>query len=156
MTRFYEKLYFLKNGQSCRKSTGNNLPLFFENLQFFMWTFSSRTNSSAKICENLSQKYALKTKKFHLPGPAAQTLGNIEKLVIPFFVPYNPLKHYLFITILWSQYFSSYIFFSLWVTRGTKILAIFSQKSRFLAKLTARSTNLRNQLTFLHALRGCE
>ena len=52
--------------------------------QLFNWTFLSKTNSLAKIHEISSQKYAPETEKFHLRGSAAQTMGSIEKLDIPF------------------------------------------------------------------------
>ena len=38
----------------------------------------------AKIHEILSQKYGSETEKLHLRGSAAQTIGSIEKLDIPF------------------------------------------------------------------------
>ena len=84
MSRFYEKSNFLKNEQSYRKSTWNKLPLFFGDLQLFSWKFLSRTNSLGKIRQNSSVKIREKSEKFHLRGPAAQTMGSIEKLNIPF------------------------------------------------------------------------
>ena len=75
---------FLKNEQSYSKNTGNKLPLFFEDLKLFSWKFLSRINSLAKIRQNLSVKICENTEKFHLRGPAAQTMGSIQKLNIPF------------------------------------------------------------------------
>ena len=80
-----QKSNFLKNEQSYRKSTGNKLPLFFGDLQLFSWKFLSRTNSLAEIRQNSSVKIRENTEKFHLRGPAAQTIGSIEKLDIPFY-----------------------------------------------------------------------
>ena len=56
LTRFHEKSIFLKNEQAYRKSTLNKLPLFFEDLQLFNWTFLSKINSLAKIHEISFQK----------------------------------------------------------------------------------------------------
>ena len=75
---------FLKNEQSYSKNTGNKLPLFFEDLKLFSWKFLSRINSLATIRQNLSVKIRENTEKFHLQGPAAQTMGSIQKLNIPF------------------------------------------------------------------------
>ena len=75
---------FLKNEQSYSKNTGNKLPLFFEDLKLFSWKFLSRINSLAKIRQNLSVKIRENTEKFHLRGPAAQTMSSIQNFNIPF------------------------------------------------------------------------
>ena len=75
---------FLKNEQSYSKNTGNKLPLFFEDLKLFSWTFLSITNILARIWKNSSKNYARDTKKFHLWGPAPQTMCSIEELDRPF------------------------------------------------------------------------
>ena len=62
------------------------------------------------------------------PKPCVQL-----KNLIDHFVPYNPLNK---LSVhhnceLWGQYFSSYIIFSLRVTRETKIFANFNKNSIF-------------------------
>ena len=70
---------FLKNEQSYSKSTWPKLPLFFEDLKLFSWTFLSITNILAKIWKNSPKNNARDTKKFHLWHPAPQTKGSIRK-----------------------------------------------------------------------------
>ena len=62
---------FLKNEQSYSKSTGNKLPLLFEDLILFSCTFLSITNIFARIWKKFVQKFKLcaQHQKVPLTGP---------------------------------------------------------------------------------------
>ena len=121
---------FLKNEQSYRKNTWNTLPLFFEDLKLFSWTFLSITNSLAKIWKNSSKKSARDTKKFHLWRPAPQTMGSIRKLYKPYCSLQSTEQIICPSKLCGVNIFGVTSFFlSEW--RATKILANFNKNSIF-------------------------
>ena len=67
----------------------------------------------AKIRQNLSMKIRENSEKFHLRGPAAQTMGSIKKLGIPFCSPQST-EQIICSSQLWNQYFLSYIAYPRW------------------------------------------